>query len=454
MELKHPDPTILESFCSGELPREQENRIEQHLLVCEACEERYLELLHDTTGLEPRGEAGDGEEPADYSETIDRVVELARATLREHNESLAEEQESAASLVAEVLSLPVDERRKRVREDRRFRGWRLCEQLLAASVEEGLASPRDAVSLGEAGIELASRLDEAVYGQGRAEDLRARAWACLANARRTTSDLRGAEEAFEQAEEHLRQGTGDPLELARFLDLKSSLRRAQRRLEDAGELLDEAIHTYRLLSEGQLIGRALLKKGLLLGLWGEHKQAAEILRESLERTDEEAEPRLALHTRHNLAQALLESGQLLEAQAMIGELRRAHRELGDPLNRLRLRWLEARLALAMGRKQDAESLFLETRDGFVEAGVGYDAALVSLDLASLYAAQGRTEELKRLAGELIPIFQSRDVDREALAALILFQQAAHRERVTAELIDQVAGQIQGSSQAPRTSAAP
>jgi hypothetical protein len=70
--------------------------------------------------------------------------------------------------------------------------------------------------------------------------------------------------------------------------------------------------------------------------------------------------------------------------------------------------------------------------GFLDQGIGYDAALVALDLALLYLRQGRTAEVKRLARQMIPIFQAQDVHREALAALVLFQKAARREEVTVE----------------------
>ena len=65
--------------------------------------------------------------------------------------------------------------------------------------------------------------------------------------------------------------------------------------------------------------------------------------------------------------------------------------------------------------------------------MGYDAALVSLDLARLFAQEECTEDLKRLAAELMPIFESRDVHREAIVALLMFQRACEEERLTVDL---------------------
>ena len=72
----------------------------------------------------------------------------------------------------------------------------------------------------------------------------------------------------------------------------------------------------------------------------------------------------------------------------------------------------------------------------------FDAAQVSLDLAALYLRQGRSEETRLLATELIPIFQSRDIYREALAAVIVFQQAAAMEQLTAGLVEEIAAYLE------------
>ncbi|HSK77014.1 MAG TPA: hypothetical protein VLQ45_11190 [Thermoanaerobaculia bacterium] len=54
---------------------------------------------------------------------------------------------------------------------------------------------------------------------------------------------------------------------------------------------------------------------------------------------------------------------------------------------------------------------------------------------------GRTGELKRLAEELVPVFEARDIHREALAALLLFQRACEEERMTVEIARQVAERV-------------
>ena len=115
---------------------------------------------------------------------------------------------------------------------------------------------------------------------------------------------------------------------------------------------------------------------------------------------------------------------------------------------IRLRWLEGRICRDLGRLDQAEVALREARDGFVERRIGFDAAMASLDLATVYLQQGRTGELKRLATEMVPVFESRDVHQEALAALLLFRQAADAEEVTLGLLERIAGYLQRARQNP------
>jgi hypothetical protein len=45
--------------------------------------------------------------------------------------------------------------------------------------------------------------------------------------------------------------------------------------------------------------------------------------------------------------------------------------------------------------------------------------------------------VKRLAGEILPIFRSCEVPQEALAAFIVFQKAAEMEQLTLGMVEEV-----------------
>jgi len=127
-----------------------------------------------------------------------------------------------------------------------------------------------------------------------------------------------------------------------------------------------------------------------------------------------------------------------EAAKLFPEVRKMAIELKSDTDIVRSIWLSGWIARGLGKLDEAERAFAETREEFVERGIGYDAALASLDLASVYAQQGRTAEMKELAEQMLPIFRSRDIHREANAALLVFQKAAQAEQVTLKMVRDIA----------------
>jgi len=381
----------------------------------------------------------------DYAQVLDRV--LARVACQE---ALLEQERMAAPALLEELSRhPPARRRLLARNSRRFRSWILGQTLIQHSHRLGFSDPTESCNFAELATDVVQRLDVESYGSGAVEDIRASAWAQMANAHRILGDLRKSEEAFAIAEHFLQRGSGDPLEIARVADLKASLRRAQRRFEEGLELLDLAIGQYRAIGNQHFVGRTLIKKGATLGVAGQLEQAIETLQDGLLLIDAEADPRLALVGQHNLIGLLSDSGRHLEAQRMLAPLRRLHRKFQNPLSILRLLWLEGRIAFGLGRYGEAEAALEGAQKGFLDNKLGYNAAMVSLDLAALYAEQGRAREMRVLAAGMYPIFHAQDVHREALAALLVFRQAVEAEKASLELIREVRTFLDKAQDNPR-----
>ncbi len=271
-------------------------------------------------------------------------------------------------------------------------------------------------------------------------------------------DLRNADESFSIAEawwEAGVAGVGDVLGYEpAILDHKASLRIAQRRFPEAFEMLDRifeihtAIHTAApedpadLWSarhhDPHLAGRALIKKAMGLAEMGEPEEATELLLRAEAMVDTGRDPRLFLCLRHNLLCNLTNVEAYAEAAAMLPEVDALCRELGNPLDLVRLRWAEGRIAAGLGRTEDAIGLFQAMRQEFARRGLAYDAALVTLDLTALHARAGAHAEVKALSLEMAGVFQAQDVPREALAALLFFRKAAERERATVKLTREIA----------------
>ena len=147
---------------------------------------------------------------------------------------------------------------------------------------------------------------------------------------------------------------------------------------------------------------------------------------------------------HNLTLYLAEGGRYCEAVRLLESARPLYYQVGDQMSLLRLRWLEGKIASALGHFTEAEEFLRGVQKELIERELGYDAALLSLDLATIYARQGRSAEMRRLAEEMLPIFKSQDIHREAIAALFVFQKAAEMERVTLGLIRDVTGYLKES----------
>jgi len=357
------------------------------------------------------------------------------------------ESREAPELLAWLLEHPLEEQLRLVDEREDFQAWGLCSLLLKQSLEAVFESPERATDLAELAVRITHHLGD-VYDPNWVLDLQAKAYAYFGNSQRVLGELRSAEAAFRIAEHCLAQSTsGNSLILAELLDLKCSLRRAQRRFEEALSLANQAFDLYREVADGHGLAKMLLQKSKLLREIGDLEQAIALLEHEVGVIDPDAEPRLLAYARSNLADYLAQAERYPEAERLLPEVRERFRSVAQPLDFVRLRWTEASIAVGLGRPEEAEAAFRDVQQEFLDRRMGYDAALVSLDLAVLYARRGATRELKRLAAEVMPAFESREVHREAMAALIMFQNACAEERLTVQLAQHLASFLQRERQA-------
>jgi len=441
-EPRHPDRDTLERFSRGALSAEQAQWIADHLRSgCPVCQRKVDDLLWQLQAAAPQG--GPARALAEEEQVWSRLL----VKLEHRMELIARERAVAPGLVDELLTRPPGEREALLRSGR-FQTIAVCELLVERSFAEGFQDPGQARELAELAVQVADRLDALVYGRSVVQDFRARAWAYLGNARRLGSDLKGAEEAISLAEYFSEEGSADPLEEARLLDLKASLLGDQGRLEEAAGLLDVVIDIHEDIRDTHRQGRALISKGLFLAYAGQPEQGLDWTSRGLELIRGEQEPRLVLMANHNIAWCLTDCGRAEDAQRHLDGIRHLYDGFSDPWTRLRLGWLEARIAAGLGRREEAESKFRELRDAFVEHRLGYDASIVTLDLAALYLEQGRTAEVRRLAEEALPVLLAQDIHREAMAALIAFHQATEIERATPVMVNQVAAYLHRARKNP------
>jgi tetratricopeptide (TPR) repeat protein len=422
----HITRELLRAVARGELTEHALAQIEAHHLesLCSVCR-REVQAWRE-------------EQTADKG--YQYALQALPAVLGRHAPDLLNQTRRAERDLEELLALPPAARLARLDRARsRFRGPVLAGRLIEESRRRTPADPREGLDLAELARAVVRRSPD----HPDSFSLLALASAQMANACRAGGDLRQAGEHFR----HVRylvshEGVTDPLVLARIDHLEGSLHKDQRRFVEAEALLTRAAMLFRISGAAVETARVLLKLGELNFHQGLLERAIEMVQAALERLPVKDEPRLYISGRHNLALYLAEAGRHTQAAGLVAEDEDLYRTIPEPWLQLRLSWLRGKIAAGLEDTIEAERLFRETRDGFMRQGNGYDAAMVSLDLALLHLKEGRPADVLPLAEEMAALFEAQDVHREALAAVRLFQEAARREGVTALMVRELTARLE------------
>ena len=422
MEHVHLDLRDLERMLELDRSEDQNRNLLHQIAVCPECRKvgGYLLELHDSGFLS----LSFG--PVDVALAMSRFA--------------------APQLWDRLASYSQEKRLGIVRASHTFASWGLCELLCQKSERSAPRGAAEAIELAELAVLIADSLEDDEPAEARwLYQLRAYAWAHLANARKVAGNLIEAEAAFAMSDEWWKAGesdVGDALGYGPWImELKASLRTAQRRFPEALALLDRAFELYTEGSPDQrdrhAAGRILVQKAFTAAEMQDLESAVDFLQEAESYVDPGREPRLVLCLLHNRVDNLNRLYRYAEARALLPSAQALSREIGNALDQVRLRWVEARIDAGLGDREAARAGLAEVRRELLAREMSYDAALVSLELALLAIEEGRTAEVRELAQEMAFLFKSLEVGPEALAALAMFQQAAGLESVTAASVRQI-----------------
>lgn len=442
----HPQVEEIRAFLAkstsetGDAPRNAQ--IVRHLLAeCPIClgrllaagwtQRRFERLFHLTErDLPAREEAAEGQR-ADYgvafAKTEQKLADFLAAEL-----PLAEPVEI---LLEEIHRVSEEDQEQLVRQVR-FAHPEVVRHLMDRSHAARYENPHEMLRLA-----LLARLAaeacsvEAAGSTSRLADLRTRAWGCYGNSLRVCGDLQAADEAIATAWDFFDEGTGDPPLHARLLEQTASLRSFQGCFQEAARLAELAGTIYRSLEDRHDLGSTMVQRAIAFLYAGETETAIDLLNRAIPRIDPGRNPHILLAACHNLIRGYIDLDRPAEALSLYCEARALYQQLGeDTTIRLRTGWQEGQLLRDLGNLSAAEQILLQARQGFLERGLAYEVALVSLDLASIYVRRNQSEELKAIVSEALPIFRALRVERESLAALLQLQQAAGQEKQALELI--------------------
>ena len=389
--MDHPTPTILRSFLQQTLSQDEVRAVVAHLLTgCARCSAEIASLRETLSrqqalakDLPTIGPSYDAAFERALAATLDRASSIQT---KERKDILGEDE---AKLPPEANKLVA-----------------LYKDLLRQSWELRHKDPAKMLQLARRATIVANALSPRRYGAQKVADCQCRAWAELGNAYRVTEDHEAAEDALERAQEVFARGTQRGTLQARILNFKASLAGDRWDLENACSSLEFAYQLYIRARDHHLAGRTLIQKGVYAGFKRDLETSLRTIRQGIAWIDKSREPELPYVAIHNLAGALKDNGCWREAQTVLRSPLGRKTNSGGQMDRLKRWWLEGEILSGLGEYELAEQALLRVKGRFEQVGLLYQAAIVSIDLGTVWRHLGRKEEARDLSEETEGVFRS------------------------------------------------
>ena len=418
-------------------------------------QDRLLEALRGSPANVHRADwliravARDAEAPGRLAEAAGRAIDglgfavedRARARIAQRAAPVGPaERREALQDWNDLKALAVEDLRKIIEDCPELQNSAFWEVVCVASERMARSEPDRAAALAALALSMADWMP--IAEEQQRPEYQGYSLAFLANTHRVQGHLPRARALFRESAACWQLGCPgrSTLDGTRPLDLRASLLHDERRLPEALDLLDQAL---KLGPRGPAArARILIKKAKVYEELKRHETALKVLEEAEPLLAQEPEPVLVHIQRTNVLVNLLALGHAEEAERRLGEVQTLAEELGNDLDKVRLRWLEARLDAALGRSLAAIEKLRGVREDFQTRKIPFDTALATLELSALLLEQGETAEVKQLAEEMLDTFAKQEVPQEAEKAVRIFCAAAVQESATVELVRRVIAEVE------------
>ena len=427
---KHPSPSEIEEFAQGKLAPSLFPGIARHLLRgCPSCNAfltpHYQGLITSIS------------EPSPNAVTVhDEILDRAFSLLRSYRRYLRRE-EIRRKKIAKLLSEGRDPEAILNGQEPLLRGLAAVQALLDRSWAVRHESPREMVRLAQLAVNFSRLLDPRWHDERDSADWQARAWGELGNAQRVSDNLNEAERSFGFSFEFFLQGTGDLHLKAKLYDLHASFLGTRRQFDLAFAALDIAYSIYLEVGDSHLAGKALATKATYLYYDSQNEMARAANEQAMQMIDRSRDSSLLFFSVHNQINFLVDCGQFREARIILFKFSGDLQGLEGRINQLRLRWLQARISAGLQNWKGVEGDLLHVKEGFEQEGMGFAAALASLDLALIWMRQARYEEAERLVLEASEVFVALRIRREALGAMMVLRESFEKQKGSIGLLEDV-----------------
>lgn len=430
---EHPTPAQLEAFTNRPLLPDAFRQTARHLLAgCTSCNAllrpHYRHLLS----------ALSAESARDGGTVSDERLDHLAAAFRSYRSYLRREETRRKKVTLQLARGEGQEALVR-RPEAPLRDLGSLRALLNRSWAVRYENPGEMKRLARLAVEVAGHLHPHWHDERDAADWQARAWGELGNALRAADDLDEAEHAFGTAFAFFHQGNQEARLKARLHDLYASYLGARREFDLAFVALDALHATYLELGDSHLAGKALATKAIYLHYSGRPEAAVVVNQQAMSLLDRSHDSELLLLSLHNHVRFLVACGQLDEAEGTLarhlGDLQR----LNGRIFQIRLCWTQAQVSAGVGEWRTAEEGLRSVRERFEQEGMGFHAALASLELALVWMRQGCYEEAERMVLEVCDVFIALRIQREAFGAIMILKEAFERRMATQGLLEEVIG---------------
>ena len=339
----------------------------------------------------------------------------------------------AEDLWRKIRDLPFTEQCRKVR-GYRFRSTVLFDLLRKKSRLEGRKKRQRGIEVARLALVSLENSDE-VFGE-RIHDLRALAWAWIANALALALDFAAAAETFEQADREwsMPRAKRDQSVFAHICNLKGTLRMMRREYVVATRDLDRSCLLFQQSGQIKDEALALTQRATIHIYAGKLSEAVEDLREAAGLIDEDEERELAFAIRGNLANAFVQSGEAGSAAKELERARELNQTIDDPLGTPKLDWIEGDLAELHGDLERAKNLYQASRAGFKDADESRYLGMVSVDLMTIHSQLGEWEKVGGLASRTLPILDSMSLHSETVATVGFLAEAVKARSLSRRLL--------------------
>lgn len=444
VERHYDDETLI-----GLLASNRENAPDPHLESCSSCAEMLASyrVLADTLGEDAVWERSDLRLEPD-SRTL--------ASLRAAMTTKQNEDQDAAGVVAELLSLPRASWVSTVQKSLHLHTLGVVHGLIEASESVLATTPPDGLEIARAAVEAADRIDVSEYPGDGVKKARAAARRQFGYSLFYTGEAAKALNVIEQGERALEGCVVGDYELARLRIVRSLIYSSQERYQEAFVVTGESIRVFRAYGDRARIASGLLTQAFGLMMQFRYAEALPILVEVEERYRDDIDAESRARMLGNLGACQAETGQVVAAMQSFQVGMAIADDVGSKTDSASFRHRIACLLASEGRLAEAEARFRSVRDDFARLGMPHLAAATGLDIAEILLTQGRYDEIERLAREAIQQYEKTALAHpsEAIVALRYLQEVSHQRRVTPEVVRYVKRHIERLPNEPQLLFAP